>query len=331
MFLFSRSFRRAFEALCLASLIFTSSAYGQSASGAPNPPDNFRFGLPTEKTYIFGHSLINHEHTEMPTPSNELSVPHWMFLLAQTAGSDFRVNGQYGFLYTHADLPPRSQWGFDLVSSNWEPDDRGESFSDVDFSSVMITAANFIQHRGPDEVFEVSGTSGTPLSATLAIIDWVNAQEPGIAVYIYENWPDMGGYMSAFPPTQAQFSNYNNYLLNDFHQWWETYYASLVESRPDFDIKMIPVGPIMARLLTQVPYNTIPLTELYEDSAPHGRPTIYFLAGLVTYMSIYGVIAPLDYEPPAIIHSTVRDNYSAVVNFIWSELNASDYNLDLNP
>lgn len=36
----------------------------------------------TLKTFIFGHSLINHEAQINTTPSQETSVPHWFHFLA---------------------------------------------------------------------------------------------------------------------------------------------------------------------------------------------------------------------------------------------------------
>ena len=52
----------------------------------------------TVKTFIFGHSLINHELQVNITPSQETSVPHWMHFLSVEAGHNYSVSGQYGFL-----------------------------------------------------------------------------------------------------------------------------------------------------------------------------------------------------------------------------------------
>jgi hypothetical protein len=271
------------------------------------------------RMFIFGHSLINHEYTENPPPSDELSVPHWMYLLAQDATYEYAVSGQYGFLPQHAELPPIAQWGFDIVPPAWDSD--LEPFADADFTTVLLTAANFVQYKGPEEPYDGDNPNNySPVSATTIIVDWVLEQEPDLTIYIYENWPDMGGIAANFPPTQAELDSYHAFTQGEFHAWWLAYQDALLAARPDANVRMIPVGPTIARLLTETPLSGIPLESLYEDDAPHGRPTIYFLAGLVTYMGTYGVPAPADYAIPELVHPLVAENYDEVISVIWEEL-----------
>lgn len=273
------------------------------------------------RTYIFGHSLINHEYNVNPVPSNETSVPHWMFLLAEAANYQYAVSGQYGFLPQHDDLPPVPQWGFDIIPTIWS-DETGDQFSDVDFNSILITAGNFIQYKGPEETYDGDASDTSPVLSTLTITDWTTSQENGLHIYIYENWPDMAGFINAFPPTEAEFSNYHSYTTGDFHQWWLNYHDALVEARPNQSIHMIPVGPILSHLLTETNLSEIPVDILYEDDAPHGRPTVYFLAAMITYSAMYGEMPPADFTIPDIIDSRVAENYAAVREIIWSELEA---------
>lgn len=269
------------------------------------------------KQFIFGHSLIVHDPPINPTPSNETTVPHWMAILAQEAGKTYAAAGKYGFLPQHRILPPISQWGFDTVTPAW--DDNQYDFDSANFNNVLITAANFAQWQGPNINYHNDTVS--PLSCTREISDWVKNQEPNCKIYIYENWPDMAGYLTnGFPPNATEWNNYNTYLNSTFHDWWIEYHDSLLLQRPQDSIRMIPVGPILSNILTQAPYNQIPVANLYEDDAPHGRPTIYFLAGLVTYMATYQEIAPLNYQVPNTVDSVVRANYNAIVNIIWTDL-----------
>lgn len=292
----------------------------------PDPPTPPPAPVPltTVKNYIFGHSLINHAIPILPTEPNETSVPHWMQLLAQAAGNQYSVSGQYGFLRNYAELPPNPQWDFDIVPSAWN-DASPLSFADVNFTTVLMTAGNFIQYQPATVPYDGSNPGNvTPLQASLQVIDWVLAQEPGIDIYIYENWPDMSGYISSFPPSTNEFANYNAFVVSSFHTWWIDYHDELLAARPAANIKMIPVGPIISNLLTNTNLSGIAVTTLYEDDAPHGRPTIYFLASLVTYMAIYGVEAPANFPVPATVDSLVRDNYANVVSFIWNELQNFD-------
>lgn len=270
------------------------------------------------RSFIFGHSLIHHEFQVNPTPSQETSVPHWFYLLAVEADHTYAVGGQYGFLPQHANLPPFSQWGFDLVPGAWDSDN--DPFAAAGFNNILITPGNFIQWQPPSENYPNENLS--PLSATQTIFDWCIEQEEELNFYVYENWPDMAGFLNNdFPPSASEWEAYNSYLNGDFHNWFLEYYDALESSFPDACIRMIPVGPVISQLLMQSPYNQIPVSALYEDDAPHGQATIYFLAALTTYMTMYEEKAPSDYQVPAIIHPLVVDNYQAIVDIIWEALN----------
>lgn len=274
----------------------------------------------TSKTFIFGHSLIDHRPPAIATPSNETTVPHWVFLLAQEAGYPYAAGGQYGFLPQHANVPPISQWGYDIVPGVWESDT--EPFSDADIDQILITAGNFMQWQAPSLPYPGEPISVTPISSTQTVIDWVNQQEDSLQIYIYENWPDMAPYLSGgnFPPTATDLSDYYAYTLGDFHDWWITYQDSILATRPDAEVRMIPVGPIFAQLFQATPFDQIPATELYEDDAPHGRASLYFVASLITYMAMFQEEAPSTFVVPSIVHPALQNNYSTLVDSIWNGL-----------
>jgi hypothetical protein len=300
-----------------------------ASSKSTQKPDEMRM-------FVFGHSLIVHQPPQKKPNSNETTIPHWMHLLSEHEGARLTVNGQFGFLLQHSELPPRSNWRFDLVASSWDPADnlsaaaKERSFANANFTDFLITAANFIQYQGPDRPYDGKNPSKkSPVSATLEIIDWLNIQEPNADIYIYENWPDMASY-GDYPASSKEFARYNAFTRGEFHQWWENYYAALIKARPSSKIKMIPVGPIIAGLMTDTELRGLSVAELYEDNAPHGRPNIYFLASLITHMAMNGSMAPLDYAPPEVIHKLIRNNMSTIIKYIWNDLNASDYGLELN-
>lgn len=273
------------------------------------------------KSFIFGHSLINHALPIVPIPSQETTVPFWMAELAAVAGKTYAATGQYGFLPQHANLPPVSNWGFENVPFVW--DSEVTPFAQADFNNILITAGNFVQWQPPH--FTYPDETFTPISLTSEIIDWITDQEPGLPVYIYENWPDMAPFAGGgFPVSAADFADYNDYTRGDFHDWWIDYHNALVQAHSGQTVKMIPVGPILSDLLEDTPLSNIPLSELYEDDAPHGRATIYFLASLVTYMATYEMPAPVNFTVPTTVHPLVATNYTTTVNFIWSALN--DFN-----
>ncbi len=279
----------------------------------------------TLRTFIFGHSLINHEAISEAyqdiTPPSSTAAPYWMGQLAGAAGYDFAVSGKYGFLPQHANDDMFSQWGFVDTESAWDSD--FETFDEADFNTIMITAANFVQYQGPNENY--FGEDFSPVDATIAVIDRVEALEPGVTYYIYENWPDMSGYIEDFPPTSEEYINYHQITQQEFHDWWITYHDELVAARPELEIKMIPVGPIIAKLLLDTELRNVPILDIYEDNSPHGRPTVYFLASMITYMAMYGTQPPADYEFQEIIHELVAENYDSLIEVIWQELENFDY------
>ncbi len=284
----------------------------------------FIFSLKTsaqqDKTmFIFGHSLIVHA-----TSTDETTVPHWLHFLAQEAGNTVSVSGQYGFLPQHDDLPPFSQWGFNDVPPAWDSDT--QNFADANFDTFLLTAGNFIQNQPSDENYFGFPTT-SPLSATLTILDWIDNEEADAVTYIYENWPDMAGFIAgqSFPPSLTEFQNYNDYTLGGFHDWWIDYQDFIHAARPSENIKMIPVGPILSKLLTNTALNQIPILDLYEDNAPHGRPTLYFLAGLITYMAVYEEKAVSTFTIPNTINPLVQSNLQSTIDFIWNELLAFNY------
>ncbi len=273
----------------------------------------------SETSFMFGHSLLDHRPPLIATPSDETTIAHWIYLLATESGQSYAAAGQYGFLQQHDNLPPFSQWGYDIVPPAWDSD--VDPFSVADFSNALITAGNFMQWQGPDEdYYNEPGVS--PISATQTIVNWLVQNEPGIKIYIYENWPDMAPYIAGqgFPPSPTELTNYYSYLDGDFHNWWIAYHDALLLSNPADEVRMIPVGPILSNLFQNTVLNTIPVTEIYEDNAPHGRATLYFLAGMISYMATFEQPAPASFTVPNTVHPTVASNYSLIASNIWSAL-----------
>ena len=270
------------------------------------------------KTYIFGHSLINHaSHTDQTT------VPYWMDAFADAAGLDYAMSGQFGQLEQHVrNLPPTATWPWriDGVDQAWNHNT--QSFGRANFDSVLITPANYIQILEPDE--PIFALPGSAVSYTTEIIDWVTAQEPGIDIYIYENWPDMRRVIpdNIFPATDAELQAYHELTMGEYAEWFDTYHAELQAARPDVNIISIPVGPMISKMLTETPLSGIPITSLYEDIAPHGTETLYFLASVVTYSAMYGTLPPADFNIPSSVHPLVAEHYDTILDLVAVGLEA---------
>lgn len=276
------------------------------------------------RMYVFGHSLIDHRPPLIATPSDETTVPHWLHKMSESAGRSVAIGGQYGFLTNHDDLNLTSQWGYDQVAGVWDPDEG--PFAEADVNTVLITAANFIQYVAPDGPHPLdAGTS--VIGATSTVFDYVNQQEANVRYYIYGNWPEMD-LAQEYPPTEPsplEIAAYHEQTVGDFATWWTTYQDLMLEARPAYNVRLIPVGSIVSKLLTGRLAGRVPFADLYEDSAPHGRPTLYFLASAVTYMAIHQERLPTSFMPDSSVHVAVRNDLPGIVDFIWAEL--QDFNL----
>lgn len=278
------------------------------------------------RTFIFGHSLILHEHIINPIPTQENATPHWLHFLAKEANKSFEVDGKYGFIPSHARDEIFAQWGFDSVPQLWDSD--FEPFSAANFNSILITPANFIQWIGPNDNYW--NETQSLVDFTEDLFERVDGLQPNLNFYMYENWPDMASYMNTFPPTPNEWSNYNDYVNGEFHDWNIEYHDSVADRFPGRNVKMIPVGPAISRVLQSPPFDQINIDSLYEDDAPHGRPSIYYLAALITYMAMYQEKAPSSYIPPNSIQANgqsyymidqiIIDNRQAAIDTIWNVL-----------
>ena len=276
------------------------------------------------RAFAFGHSLIDHRPPAIETPSDETTVFHWVSDMAQAAGYSFAAGGQYGFLPSHDNLPPMSIWGYDIVPGIWDED--VETFAEADINTILLTAANFIQYEPSDAPHPIDATTSV-LTSTETIFDWVAQQEMDVRFFVYANWPEMD-LQNAYPPNlplQAEIDAYHNQTITPFMDWWIDYQDHLLASRPDYQTRLIPVGSIISKILTELIPDQVPFSELYEDSDPHGRPSLYFLAGMITYMAFFEEKMPAEYEPSVLVHEAIRNQLSTISDFAWNEL--LDFNL----
>lgn len=262
------------------------------------------------RVHVFGNSLINHLSE---ADGDTTTVPYWLGQLTRASGRDFALSGQWGFLRDFVRDGAAPNWSFKGVSSP-----RGR------IDTVMINPANFIQYQPPDAPYEGDNPDGSsPLSATLAIIDRAQETWPGARIVIYEGWPDMGGYGRSFPPSDRNLRRWHGYALSDYHDWYRAYVALVQDARPDTEITLAPVSSVLSGLQTGL-LEDIPVEALYSDSAPHGTPTQYFLAALVTYTALFEAPAPADFAVPDGIHPGVRGRYDRLSDEIAQALGLQD-------
>ncbi len=267
------------------------------------------------RLYAFGNSLVNHV-----SESPDTNVPVWLARLARADGRRFAMDGQFGRLRDFArDLPPAPAWRFRGVRAVWLPARRG--FGEAGFTHVLIAPTNYIQDRAPHRAYRDGDPKRTsPLDATLQVLDWLDENAPGRRILLYQGWALMDRFAADVPADGAALAEYYAYNAGLYDDWYRNWLAALRKARPEADLTLIPVARIMARLFTEGPLATVSPPALYSDTAPHGTPTLYLLAAMISYPALFDAPLPERFRPPDAIHPALRDNYARVAAAIWEEM-----------
>lgn len=265
------------------------------------------------KVFFFGNSLINHA-----SETEETTVPYWLAELARADDARFAADGTWGFLRDFMRLPPEPKWGFSNLPGVWNSD--RTDFAAAGFDSVVINPANFIQYAAPDQPFDGDNPDQiSPLAAIGTVFDWTTAQSPDMRLFVYEGWPDMGGFSNRFPPRNRPLRRYHAYAADEYHEWYVSLVEHLRTQRPDMQIGLIPVSSLLTEIMTG-PLAELEATDFYTDNAPHGTPTTYFLAALVTYAALYDRPPPVISPLPAGIHPAIESHYADITARISNRL-----------
>lgn len=270
-------------------------------------------GGPEREVYVFGNSLVHFLGQEAHS-----NTPYWLAQLAQADGARLSLDGQWGFLRDFSDnLPPEPNWTIPGVSNHWDPG-RG-AFGDAGFDAVLITPANFLQYQLSDAPYPGNNPSGTsPMDAILTVADWVEGHAPGTPLWIYEGWPDMASVAGNYPPSARGMRRYHDYTLGAYGAWYDDLLDKLRAARPAQPVQLIPVARVLSELLEEGgPLQDVPAQALYVDDAPHGSPSLYFLAAMVTYSALYGTPPPEGYAPPPEIDREIAAVYPQIAAHVW--------------
>ncbi|MFP7571814.1 DUF4214 domain-containing protein [Marivita sp. S2033] len=263
------------------------------------------------REYVFGNSLY-----VWAVGNPELSVAYWMDAMAETAGHSYAAAMQTGMLTRHDDLPANPHITIDGVTEAWDRDS-GQSFADAGFNQITISAVNFVQDQSPDSPYWIDPTT-SPVQSALRIIDWAEARAPGAAINIYQTWPEMEGFISSFPPSDSELAAWRDYMTGEWHDWWVSLTDMVRDARPDLDVRLISVGPQIAAMIGDPSLGLTGLgaNDLFVDDGPHGTPTLYFLASMVHYTTVYGEAPPSGFEVPDTVHSAVAANIGRIAEWL---------------
>ncbi|CUH64605.1 hypothetical protein TG4357_01384 [Thalassovita gelatinovora] len=263
------------------------------------------------KAFFFANSLVQHL-----SDSPETSVPHWLHEIARARDKRFAADGAWGFLMQFsANLPPDPQWSFKSLPNAWNSE--RQNFAQAGFDAVVITPANFIQYQPPTAKFDGDNPRReSPLTATLKVVDWAAGQTPQARFFIYEGWTEMAGKVPAFPPDADGLKTYLQANTGNYHGWFQDYANAVQQARPNLDLTLIPVASTLSGLLSDTALSGLQALDLYSDDAPHGTPTLYLLAALITYGPLFQDHLPTEIALPDSIHPLVRQHYGEIASYL---------------
>lgn len=266
--------------------------------------------------YYYLNSLVSHETGDW---SSSTQLPNWMERLSEEAGKEYNVDSEFGFLDNWT-LPPRANMGYPEAPSTTLVGNSWTNASTID--RVSFVPDNFDgQTVDPDEIGNIATQSYQ--DGLLALIDgWeTNATNAERVYSVYAGWPDMGPYGDPATISPANLLAWQTWALGGYQEWFELLVSRLQNARPSLDIRLSDVNRILMLTYQNTVVSTISAGDLFEDDAPHGRSSWYFLASLVEYMETYGEKPPSTYVPLSghEVNSVITSNYEDIVDYMWSQ------------
>jgi hypothetical protein len=274
--------------------------------------------------YAHFNSLHNHAAGQSNTSTN---VGNWVARMAAQASGGrktYTLGAQFGF-FNQWSLPPRSTVQHAEVSSPY-----------VDYYSASWSGAQnvdvveFVPDNFDGYGFDPAATTNMGASyqtVLLQLIDqWAaNAPNPSRRYAVYAGWPQLSngyGAASVGALTAPQIANWIAFGLGAYQAWMELLVSRLKAARPGLDIRLHNVSKAVLIAYRDTVVRTIPATTLFEDLAPHGRASWYFLAAVADYIALYGEkpSANFSFDTAWGVSPAITANYQSIVDVIWNAM-----------
>lgn len=274
------------------------------------------------RQYYYLNSLVSHE-TGAWTSSTQL--PNWLDRLTTGTIHTYAVDSEFGFVPQWT-APPRANMGYPEAASAGVSASSWTGASAID--TVTFVPDNFDGPSFPPNANTNILPSTTYVDGLLNLIDaWeTNAPNAGRTYRIYTGWPDMGPYGDPGTITGPQLQAWRDWALGGFQAWHESLVSQLQAARPSLDIQLSNINLAVVGAYENLPAVTgISSGTLFEDNAPHGRSSWYFLAAMAEYMELYGEQPPAGFTFDAgwAVDSAITSNYTAISSYMWGVLNPS--------
>jgi len=297
---------------------------------------NLLFGQKTTSTYYFAHSLISHEKLA----NNQANIPFWLAEMEKAAGDVCLTSGKYAAgQFGASALPPTQTWSFfyqnDNHGSAMLPDG---PYVPGTHDNIVLTYMNWelISDGGGNIGSRIPQTVSNANKSIAVIFNWMNTNDPGRNLYLYECWPKIeNNYIMngqawtstpGTPPNATQWASYTQLALGHQHNFYRELQDSLIINSGISTTKVIPSSNICAKLwqpggLLQ----DFTVTDLFVDGGPHGKPSAYFLAAMIVYAAQHKKDPTKPFNSHAQIDQRILDRFSQISTFIMSELTAFNF------
>jgi hypothetical protein len=239
---------------------------------------------------------------------------------APGGGNTYTGGRQFGFPDAW-DAPPSDGQGQEDVSSPYVVGE-GSWTGCSQVEMLEFVPDNF---EGPN--YSPDSPNGMGFTYTTLLLGLIDAWETNAAnanrrYVVYAGWPDMGAFGDPTTLSPTEIADYQIMGLGAYQTWLETMVSMLQAERPSLDIRLHDVNRVLLMTWRDTVVSTVAAGVLFEDDAPHGRATWYFLAGVAEYIEIFNEKPPVGFtfDPGWDVDSIVTTNYQDIVDYIWGVL-----------
>lgn len=265
--------------------------------------------------WVYGHSLFTYDAGAAPA-SQGTRVGEWLGLFAAANGIQFSGGGVFGQISTHNANNPPTAPGYTYATNSYNPWPSG-SFGDQNFNACIFMPSNFEQ------------TTETPTAYStqcLTLIDNTTALEPTIPFWLYHHWDEFLYATPADPEslTSLEFQAYRNSVRGAYLTWFDELQTILKAERPSVQIKLMPIGAVIADVQEMSELSGLTWTDYYGDDAPHGGQNTYFIAALAVFRILHGAnldTGSFSFPVWSTVSSAITSNLPAIVSLVNTRLN----------
>ncbi len=278
----------------------------------------------TVDMYYYKNSLYNHLETGNSEATASTNVGNWIARFTETTNNPkvATLGSVFGF-FPQWSVPPKAH-NFHSEISTPHMQKWTASWDGV----KEIDLLGFVPDNFDGQAFDPSDTTNMGqayVTKLLYLIDeWAtNAPNASRRYVVYAGWPALNRYGGTNDDpstlTATAIANWHTYGLGDYQDWMELLVTQLQAARPNLDIRLHNISKAVLMCHQNTAVKNIRPELLFEDLAPHGRSTWYFMAAVAEYIEVFGEKPPTNFEFKAEwgVDSTVTSNYQTIVDYIW--------------